>query len=138
LPILEKIPEPSSTAKTISTLPKGRIPKRPRSPSPVASTSARPLPRPLPRAKTTPSTSGNAITPTAHYGRVPNSTPSVIVPQMHQGRHIQPELDARLQRMQTLREEVLRIQFQQEMLSDTVLFLQSRLEQLRKEYEAGS
>jgi hypothetical protein len=57
---------------------------------------------------------------------------------MHQGRPVQPELNPKLQYVYTLREEIVRIRFQQEMLRETVAHLERRSEQLRKEYETGS
>jgi hypothetical protein len=56
---------------------------------------------------------------------------------MHQGRPVQPELDSKLQYVYTLREEIVHIRFQQEMLRETIAHLECRSEQLRKEYEAG-
>jgi hypothetical protein len=56
---------------------------------------------------------------------------------MHQGRPVQPELNSKLQYVYTLHEEIVHIRFQQEMLCETVMHLERRSEQLRKEYETG-
>jgi hypothetical protein len=64
--------------------------------------------------------------------------PTLISPQLHQGHPVQPLLDARLQRIHTLQEEILRIGFQQEMLRDTANFLENCAEQLRREYTSRS
>ena len=116
-------------------IPKARIPKRPRSPSPVASTSSRAPPRPLPRPKTSSTlSSGPLAASTITLSPNATSLPDTITPRNYHSHNIKPEFDSRLGLIQTFREEISRIHFQQKMLADSLEFLQGHVEELQKEY----
>ena len=121
------------------TIPKVRISKRPRSPSPVASTSSRvppcPLPCPLPHPKTLLTVLPGTLAASA-ITLSPNATflPNTITPRNYHSHNIKPAFDSRLGLIQTFCEEISRIHFQQKMLTDSLEFLQRRVDKLQKEY----
>ena len=97
--------------KAPSTLPKVRILKCPRSPSPVASTSSHvplhPLPHPLPRPKTSSTISSSTLTEST-ITLSPHVTflPDTITPCSYYSHNIKPAFNSQLGLIQTFHEEI--------------------------------
>ena len=111
----------------------------PLQPSPVASTLSHvppcPLPWPLPHPKTMSTVSSGTLTKSA-ITLSPHATflPNTITPLSYYSHNGKPAFDSHLSLIQTFCEEIIHIQFQQKMLSNSLKFLHSCVDQLQKEY----
>ena len=117
-------------------IPKVRISKQPRSPSPVASTSSHVPPHPLPYPKTSSTVSSSTLTKST-ITLSPHATflPDTITPCSYHSHNVKPAFDSQLGLIQTFHEEITQIHFQQKMLANSLEFLQSCIDQLQKEYD---